>query len=507
MFRRQLFRRTTFLTILITALAMTAVPLLAADAVGEASEPIPGQYLVVLKQGVARSPAAPGSDLPTVGEVVSELARSRRAQPGHVFRNAVQGFVGQMTAEDAAALARDARVAWVEQDARVHPAETTQIAPPSWGLDRIDQHPGSLDGLYRYGADGSGVHVFVVDSGIRSTHRELSGRVDTTNAYSAIDDGRGSEDCFGHGTMVASLIAGTTTGIAKGATLHPVRVLGCDGSGAVSDVIAAIDWLTATVESHQKGKPSSRWRTVANLSLSFAGAPSTLNQAVYNSIEAGVVFVAAAGNDATEHCGPLVPVLGIDRVLAVGASDELDARASFSNYGSCVDVFAPGVSLQGAFIRDDTDTATSSGTSLSTAYVSGVAALTLANRPDASVKTVGRVLKEYATGDALSDVPAGTPNRLLYSFFDGDGVDEAPVPELTASCRQKQRDCELDASASFDDGEIVSYTWDFGDGESTTRKGAKTRHKYQSPGSSFTVTLTVTDGLGQTASVSRTISF
>lgn len=379
-------------------------------------------------------------------------------------------------------------------------AQAVQILPQSWGLDRIDQRSATLDGLYHYAATGQGVHLFVVDSGIRSTHVDLVGRVDTADSFTTIDDGNGTEDCSGHGTAVAGAAGGSLSGVAKGVVLHPVRVRGCTGDPAMEDVVAAIDWATDTYLAHQKGKPSERWQAVGLLSVTLPAATSrvAINQALTRSIAAGLTWIAPAGDRAIDACSPLQAVLGVPQVIVVGASDSSDQLASFSNSGSCVDLLAPGVELTMPAAAGDTAMASADGTALAAAHVAGVAALYLETSPDATPAQVERALTAWAT-----DTPAG---RLVYSYFGGDGVDEPPVPWIAATCRIQQRDCVLEGSGSVDDGAIVSYAWDFGDGEVASSKSTRTRHKYGGTDEQFTVTLTVTDDAGQARSISRVVN-
>ncbi len=386
-------------------------------------------------------------------------------------------------------------------------ATATQIAPPSWGLDRIDQRPPALDGLYRYAGDGAGIHVFVIDTGIRSTHVDLGGRVDTAVAFSTVDDGLGTEDCNGRGTGVADVIGGTLYGVAKGVTLHPVRVAGCAGTAAALDAAAAVDWVTDTVLAHRKGNPAARWRAVIDLSLSFPGTATTLNQAISRALEADIVVVAAAGDQGADRCQLLQPVLSVAGVIVVGAMGESGGRAPSSNLGSCLDLFAPGVDIPAAAAAGDSSQALLSGTAAAAAHVAGAAALYLGAYPDATPDDVGRALTSYATTGAVGDPGAGSPNRLLYSFFLGDGVDEAPIPAFDASCHRDQGNCAFDASASLDDVGIATYGWDFGDGETVVKGNASVHHKYHGPPATLTVTLSVTDTAGQTASVSRQLTF
>lgn len=471
-----------------------------------APDPIPGHYVVVLEQGAARGLLDASSTLPSVPEVARSLGRSLGFEAEQLYQNTVRGFTAALGPDQASALADDPRVALVEEDGRVLPAQATQVAPPSWGLDRVDQRALPLDGTYRYGGTGAGVHLFVVDSGIRSSHTDFGGRVDTAEAFSSVDDGLGTEDCFGHGTRVAGVVGGALYGVAKGVTLHPARVLDCSGSGALSDVIAAVDWATSTYLAHQKGKPSARWKGVGLLSLSFSGTGTSLNRALYSSNEQGLTWVAAAGNDGVDPCTSLRPALGVEEVIAVGASTADDLVAPFSNTGACVDLFAPGAGIETTDSAGDTATTVADGTSFAAAHAAGAVALLLEGNGDLSPYQVERALGAYATGGLPAGLPGGTPDRLVYSFFGGDGVDEPPVPWFDASCRRDQRSCTFDASGSMDDGGLESYAWDFGDGETMTRNNGGAHHKYHGTGDTFTVTLTVTDTAGGTATLEQEVS-
>jgi len=499
-------RPATALLLALTLLITLTTGLLAAHGAAAATihhttDPIPGQYLVTLADGVARGPAEGVLDGPSVPEVAQGLALAYGLQIGHRFEHATQGFVARTDEAGARRLAADPRVAWIEEDARVH-AAAVQTNPPSWGLDRMDQRSAALDGAFRFATDGTGIQLFVLDTGLRTTHAEFAGRVDTANAYTTVADGAGFEDCNGHGTFVTGLVAGTTYGGAKGVTIHPVRVLGCDGTGSLSDVIAGVDWVTSAVEAHQKGSPKNRWRAVANMSIE-APASLTLDRSVERSILAGVTYVVAAGNDGADAC--LKSPARIDEVLTVAATDAADQRPAWSNTGPCVDLFAPGVQVTSSYVRSDTDQATGSGTSMAAPHVAAVAALLLATYDWATPADIQRMIVDGATAGAVADPGVGTPNRLLYSAFETDSVDDPPSAAFTASCRSQQRDCTFDAGASVDDVGIASYAWSFGDGSTATGRD-RTRHRYpkNAPGP-YTVTLTVTDTAGQTAQVTQEI--
>jgi serine protease len=443
---------------------------------------IPGQYIVVLDDD--RVPR------PEVRALAHALARQHGGRVAHVYEDTIRGFAVATSATGAAALARNPRVRYVEQDSVMSIVDTQPNA--TWGLDRIDQRDRPVSGTYTYNTTAAGVHVYVIDTGIRRTHVEVVGRV-SASGYTAINDGNGTNDCHGHGTHVSGTVGGTLYGVAKSVTLHAVRVLGCTGSGSNAGVIAGIDWVTAN-----KTLPA-----VANMSLG-GGASTALDDAVRRSVAAGVTYAVAAGNSSVNACNS--SPARVAEALTVGSSTNLDARSSFSNYGTCVDIFAPGSSITSAWSTSDNAINTISGTSMASPHVAGVAALYLSANPTASPSAVHEAIIGNASPNKLSSVGSGSPNRLLYSIFVSAPVDTPPTAAFTYSCDGLT--CEFNGGefndgGSTDDNGIISYAWTFGDGQSGS--GAQVAHTYGSTGTR-TVTLTVTDTANQSATASKSVT-
>lgn len=363
----------TLITATAAALAGTAVPAYAAEGTvlgADAAGAIPGRYIVTMKSGAGVS--AQGVEDAT--------------------------FTKSMTAAQARRLAADPDVRFVEQDRVVH-MEATQKNPPSWGLDRIDQRAAKPSKSFTPMDDGSSVHAYVIDTGMRITHSEFGGRA--SYGYDFVDDDAVAADCNGHGTHVGGTIGGAHYGVAKKVKLVAVRVLDCEGSGTLSGVIEGVDWVTANAQ-----KPA-----VANMSLGGGYSPS-LEAAVQSSINSGVTYVVAAGNDDTNASNGSPS--GLAAAITVGATDSVDRRAYFSNYGSVLDMFAPGVDIRSAYASGDTATAIMSGTSMASPHVAGAAALVLDAAPGYSPAQVRNYLVAKSTTGKVAD-PKGSPNRLLFT--------------------------------------------------------------------------------------------
>jgi serine protease len=483
------------------SLALAAGSEVASAAVQKASRPIAGEYIAVLRPGVARAADAGPADGPGLRDVASDMMFKNGGGLRRVYGAAISGFAFKGSAAAAEALSRDPRVAYVAEDGWMLLAGT-QATPPSWGLDRIDQRSLPLDTAFNYANDGAGVDIYIVDTGIKSSHVDFGGRVDLANSVSLIADGYATEDCHGHGTFVAAVAAGSTFGVAKGARLHSVRVANCQGAASISNIMAGIDWITARYPTSTKGKraPSAR-NAVVNISLTV-GASQALDDAVAKSILNGISYVVAAGNNGGDAC--LNSPGRVAGAITVGATDSADVRWAYSNFGSCVDMFAPGVAITSAYIRSNTDSLWMTGTSAAAPHVAGAAALYLADNPGSTPAQVSEALASGATTGLLQNAGAGSPDRLVYAASSTDtGTDNPPVASFTFAC--KSRRCSFNASGSSDDKGIASYVWDFGDGH--TGNGVRVSERFPSSGLIFPVTLYVTDTLGQTTTVQRDVRF
>lgn len=373
--------------------SLTALPAHAAPAEGTvlaAGSPtaVKDSYIVTLKKDAGLRASTPQGK-----KLISGYGGSVRT----TFRSALNGFTATLSATEARRLAADPKVASVEQNQRVRVQATQTNAP--WGLDRIDQAARPLNGTYTYpDSAGSGVTAFVIDTGVRVSHSQLTGRA--SNGYDAIEGDTVAQDGNGHGTHVATTIAGSTYGVAKKARIVAVRVLDNNGSGTTAGVIAGVDWVT-----RNHSGPS-----VANMSLG-GGASTTLDNAVRNSIASGVTYAVAAGNSGV-NASSSSPAR-VTQAITVGATSNTDAKASWSNFGSVLDLFAPGVSITAGWHTGDSATNTISGTSMAAPHVAGAAAVYLSSRPTATPAQVSTALVNGATNSVVTTPGSGSPNKLL----------------------------------------------------------------------------------------------
>ena len=377
------------------------------DKILKSERKIPNRYIVVFEDWAAGE-LGERSNSEAVAE---ELAIVYGGKIDRVFKHAINGYSVEMSPKQADELSRDPRIKFIEEDAEVSINQTQTNA--TWGLDRIDQRDRPLNGTYTYTATGSGVNAYIIDTGIRRTHTQFGSRAFA--GFDAFNDGQNSNDCNGHGTHVAGTVGGSTHGVAKNVRLYAVRVLNCSGSGTNSGVIAGVDWVR-----NNHVKPA-----VANMSLG-GGASSALDTAVNNAINAGITFVVAAGNSNTNACNS--SPARVPNAITVGSTTSTDARSSFSNFGSCLDIFAPGSSITSAWHTSNTATNTISGTSMAAPHVAGVAALYLQGNTTASSSAVTNAIISTSSTNKLTSIGSGSPNRLLYSLLSGGGTPPPPPP-------------------------------------------------------------------------------
>ncbi len=379
-------------------------PLLGQDA----PEALPGRYIVVFKDAVAPDlvdVAMESALQETAAEaeaLAPELSRLEGAATTYRYDAVFSGFAAPLSARAVEALRRNPNVDYVEVDS-VITIDATQTGA-TWGIDRIDQRALPLSTTYTYNNTGAGVTAYIIDTGILTTHTQFGGRA--TSGYDAVDGALPATDCNGHGTHVAGTVGGSTYGVAKGVNLVAVRVLDCAGSGTTSGVIAGVNWVTSN---HTGTNPA-----VANMSLG-GSASTSLDTAVANSIADGVTYAIAAGNNNKRACN--YSPARVPTAITVGATTNTDARASYSNYGTCLDLFAPGSSITSAWYTSTTATNTISGTSMATPHVAGVAALYLQSNPSAPAATVASALVANATSGVVTSAGTGSPNKLLYTNY------------------------------------------------------------------------------------------
>lgn len=357
-----------------SAESTAAVPVIQATTGG-----VSGQYIVTLKDQAGIKSA-------------STLAADLNVEPRHVYSSAINGFSATLSADQLEALRKDSSVARIEQNAEVS-IDGTQTGA-TWGIDRINQAALPLDGTYTWNADGSGVTAYIIDTGLDADHPDFTGR--GQNVFDAM--GGNGEDCNGHGTHVAGTVGGSTYGVAKNAALRGVRVLDCGGSGTWEGVIAGMDWVTANA-----ARPA-----VANMSLG-GGFNQTVNDAATRMADSGVFTAIAAGNSTFDACQYSPASAG--NVTTVAASDSGDNSAFFTNFGSCVEVYAPGVDVTSAWLNGGTNTI--SGTSMASPHVAGVGALYKSSQGDVDSASLNSWITANASPNVIVGAPAGTPNLML----------------------------------------------------------------------------------------------
>ena len=393
---------------------------------------VPGRYIVQFASNTASAVAEASLDS---GAITT-------------FSNAINGFVANLTASEVAALKSNPNVVNVEAD-RVISVSADQ-ASPGWGLDRIDQRALPFNKKFSYTTSGVGVTAYVVDTGINSAHTDFAGRI--KSGFTAIDDANGVEDCNGHGTHVSGIMAGTKYGVAKSASIVPIRVLGCDGSGFVSGLISGLNWA---ITNHQADIPA-----VANLSVG-AVASYSLNNAVASAVADGITVVVAAGNKNLDACN--YSPASAPSAITVGATDATDSRAYYSNYGTCLDIFAPGSSISSAYIGSTTAVKSLSGTSMASPFVAGIAAVYLEGRESATPAEVATAITESATPDVVSNVGVDSPNKLAYSASFAELPAAVPSVPLALTATPSSQTVALAWSLPASDGgsAITDYKIDY----------------------------------------------
>jgi subtilisin family serine protease len=443
---------------------------------------VPNEYIVVLRSQVG-----------VLSAQVQSLAAASGAQVVAVYGAALNGFAVRANAEQIARIRSNPSVEYVEP-VQIFQAIATQTPTPSWGLDRIDQRNLPLNNTFNYPTGGSAVHIYIIDTGILRTHTQFTGRIG--NHFDAITGGGNANDCNGHGTHVAGTAGGSTYGIMKTATMHPVRVLNCSGSGSTTQVVNGINWVAAN-----RILPA-----VSNMSLG-GGVSTAIDNATNNMVAAGVTSPVAAGNSNANACN-FSPARAAN-ALTTGSTTSTDARSSFSNFGTCVDIFAPGSGIFSSYIGGNSATATLSGTSMASPHVAGAAALYLSFNPTHTPAQVRTALVNNATAGVLTGIGTGSPNLLLYTGFIGGAppppppTNQNPVANFTFTCvpgPSVEFRCDFNGSSSSDpDGTVVAWNW------TMSGKGPRTGQtaRWGLPVGNYTVTLTVTDNSGGTNSKSQ----
>jgi len=387
-----------------------------------ASKAIPNQYIVVFKTPSVLNIQSADAVASYAEQASQTLVNKYNVDVSRKFAGSLNGVVVNASALQVQDLLNNPDIDYIEQDqiVSVSPLAATNVDQGNavWGLDRVDQRSLPLNSNYHYDYDGAGVTAYVIDTGVLTTHNEFGGRA--THGYDFVDNDADATDCNGHGTHVAGTIGGSQYGVAKNVNIVGVKVLGCTGSGTNSGVIAGVDWV----------KNNASGPSVANMSLG-GGVSQALDDAVNSAVAAGLTFVVAAGNDNSNACN-YSPARAAD-AITVGSTTSSDSRSSFSNYGSCLDIYAPGSSIKSAWYNSNTSTNTISGTSMAAPHVAGVAALYLDEDSSRTPAQIDALLSSRSSKNKVSDAKAGSPNELLFSLT-GDGgpidpVDPDPVLE------------------------------------------------------------------------------
>ncbi len=452
---------------------------------------VPSEYIVALRSAIVSQGQLSATAL--------SMAAAAGAQITYVYGDAINGFAVKADANALAAIRANPSVEYVEP-VQVMRAIATQAPTPSWGLDRIDQANLPLNNSFTYPTGGGAVHVYVIDTGLLTTHNDFTGRVGISSNHIQPTGGSPAwTDCAGHGTHVSGTIAGTTYGILKTATVHAVRVLDCNGSGTSASVIAGINWVIANAV-----QPA-----VSNMSLG-GGADVSIDNATNAMANAGIVSAVAAGNSNGANACSFSPARAANAVT-VGATTNTDARSSFSNIGTCLDIFAPGSAITSDYIGSNSATAILSGTSMASPHVAGVAALYRSQNPSATAAQTLTALITNATLNKVTNAGTGSPNRLLYmGFLNGapPPTNQNPTANFTYNCVPKLDgsgvDCTFNGTTSTDpDGTVVGWSWSSPNRQ--VKSGSIITYPFPN-GSTPSVTLTVTDNAGGTGSKTQQIN-
>lgn len=485
--------RLTLGTIALTLLLASCGQESAESAIPEASKglapfhkvnnPIQGMYIVKFRDGAA------GSKLVAQGS--NNLIKNLGLHPKgvvvkHVYSKVLNGFSGKLSSQNIAKLRANKLVEYIEQDGVVKAVSSQSNA--TWGLDRIDQRDLPLNKTYNYQFTGQGVTAYVIDTGIHTTHSEFGGRARWgTNTLDSQD-----EDCHGHGTHVAGTVGGKTYGVAKDVKLVGIKVLNCKGRGANSAVVKGIEWAV----SDRGNKPA-----VANLSL-VTGASSAVDDATRNAIKKGLVMVVASGNKNRDACN--ASPARTKEAITVNASDKADKRSTFSNYGKCTDIFAPGTSITSAWKDSDTATRTISGTSMAAPHVAGGVALLLEANTSAKPQQIADILYKNAITGKITNPGAGSTNRLLFTAAkDGGDGGQNKAPKASFTYNRKGLRVSLKDQSTDPDGRITKWNWDFGNGKTSNKQNPTV--SYRAKGT-YKIQLTVTDNGGKTNKTSQSIN-